>query len=128
VTHIYLNDNAIGDEGALAFADALKVNTSVTHINLNRNVIDESNRASVNAMVARNTRLRCVFLFDARQMLLSLMGGCADECSVVWPYLLKSGDTDGTVEPAETIRVEFEDVLAERRRRLHAMREAAASS
>jgi hypothetical protein len=51
-------------------------------------------------------------------MLLSLMGGCADECSVVWPYLLESGDTDGIVAPAETIRVEFEGVLAERRRRL----------
>jgi hypothetical protein len=118
VTEINLSYNEIGDEGAAALADALKVNTSVTFLRLYGNGIDESNRASLNALIARNKRLRCLFLFDARQLLLSLMGGCADECSVVWPYLLKSGDTDGIVAPADTIRVEFEGVLAERRRRL----------
>jgi hypothetical protein len=51
-------------------------------------------------------------------MLLSLM--CADECGVVWPYLLGIGNTDGIIaaDAAETIRAEFEgDVVAERRRR-----------
>jgi methyl-accepting chemotaxis protein len=68
-------------------------------------------------LVARNRRLRQLFLFDARRMLLSLM--CADECSVVWPYLLKSGDTDGEVAPSnlEMIRAEFAAVVEERRRR-----------
>jgi hypothetical protein len=89
-------------------------------INLEDNGIDESNLASLNALFARNQRLRCLFLFDARQMLLSLMGGCADECSVVWPYLLESDDTNGIVAPAKTIRAEFEGLLAERRRRLQA--------
>jgi hypothetical protein len=55
-------------------------------------------------------------------MLLSLM--CADECGVVWPYLLESGDTDGIVAPetVAAIRAEYlEDVVAERRlRRLQA--------
>jgi hypothetical protein len=51
-------------------------------------------------------------------MLLSLM--CADECGVVWPYLLESGDTDGKVVPenVELIRAELTGVVAERRRRL----------
>jgi hypothetical protein len=53
-------------------------------------------------------------------MLLSLM--CADVCGVVWPYLLKNGDKDGVDAPENVaaIRVEFEGVLAERRRRLQA--------
>jgi Ran GTPase-activating protein (RanGAP) involved in mRNA processing and transport len=96
LTSIDLRKNEIGNEGAATLADALKVNTSVTDIDLDYNEIDETNRASINALFARNKRLRCLFLFDARQMLLSLMGGCADECSVVWPYLLESDDTDGT--------------------------------
>jgi hypothetical protein len=67
--------------------------------------------------MARNKRLRRLFLFDARRMLLSVM--CADECGVVWPYLLDSGDTDGIVAPdnVETLRAEFAAVVEERRRR-----------
>jgi hypothetical protein len=62
-------------------------------------------------------------------MLLSLMGGCADECGVVWPYLLKKGDTDGNVAPnnVAAIRVEFEGVVAERRRRSQVTTECATS-
>jgi hypothetical protein len=90
----------------------------VTYIGLFNNSIDKSNCDIVNALVARNKRLRCLFLFDARRMLLSLM--CADECGVVWPYLLKKGDNDGIVAPdnVETIRTEFGVVVAERRRRV----------
>jgi hypothetical protein len=49
-------------------------------------------------------------------MLLSLT--CADECGVVWPYLLGSGDTDGIIAPdnVETLRAEFAAVVEERRR------------
>jgi hypothetical protein len=52
---------------------------------------------------------------------------CADECGVVWPYLLGRGDTDGIVAPdnVESIRAEFlDDVVAERRRRSHVVPEA----
>jgi hypothetical protein len=50
-------------------------------------------------------------------MLLSLM--CADECGVVWPYLLESGNTDGIAAPdnVEMIRAEFAAVVEERHRR-----------
>jgi Ran GTPase-activating protein (RanGAP) involved in mRNA processing and transport len=125
LTNIDLRGNQIGNEGTAALFDALQVNTSLTTIDLAGNAIDESHRASVNALVARNKRFRSLFLFDARRMLLSLM--CADECGVVWPYLLGCGSTDGIVAPAEveTIRAEFEnDVVAERRRRLQGMPEA----
>jgi hypothetical protein len=68
-------------------------------------------------MIARNKQLRSLFLFDARRMLLSLM--CADECGVVWPYLLGSGNTDGIVarDNVATLRAEFSAVVEERRRR-----------
>jgi Ran GTPase-activating protein (RanGAP) involved in mRNA processing and transport len=124
VTTIDLGHNAIGAEGASALVDALKVNTSVTQIDLGDNAIDESNRASVDALIARNKRLRCLFLFDARRMLLSLM--CADECGCVWPYLLESYDTDGIVAPdnLDAIRAEFGVVVAERRRRSQVTPEA----
>jgi hypothetical protein len=124
VTSIHLGFNQI--KGAAALADALKVNSSLTYIDLDRNAIDESNSARLNALIARNKRFRSLFLFDARRMLLSLM--CADECGVMWPYLLKHADKDiGIVAPAdvETIRAEFmSDVVAERRRRLQDMPEA----
>jgi hypothetical protein len=126
VTFIHLGSNQIGNEGAAALADALQVNTSLTKITLGGNTIEKSNRASLEAMVARNTRFRSLFLFDARWMLLSLM--CADECGVMWPYLLKRVDKDvGIIAPAdaETIRAEFlSDVIAERRRRLQGVPEA----
>jgi hypothetical protein len=94
------------------------VNTSLTRIEIARHAIDESNSAKVDALIARNKRFRSLFLFDARRMLLSLM--CADECGVVWPYLLGSGSSEGIVAPAdvETIRAEYlSDVVVERRRR-----------
>jgi hypothetical protein len=99
----------------------LQVNTSLTRIYLDDNAIDESNRDSIDALVARNKRFRRMFLFDARRMLLSLM--CADECGVVWPYLLRSSDKDGIVAPdnVESIRAEFSAVVEERRRRSQSM-------
>jgi hypothetical protein len=105
------------------------VNTSVTAINLAYNGFGESNPVRVDVLISRNKRLRCLFLFDARRMLLSLM--CTDECGVVWPYLLGNGSTEGIVAPAdvETIRAEFmSDVVAERRRRLQMHAECEASS
>jgi Ran GTPase-activating protein (RanGAP) involved in mRNA processing and transport len=118
VMTLNLGYNEIGNEGAAALADGLQVDTSVTRIALDGNYINASNRANVNELIARNERFRFLFLFDARQMLLSLM--CADECGVVWPYLLGSGNTDGTVVPdnVDSIRAEFATVVEERRRRL----------
>jgi Ran GTPase-activating protein (RanGAP) involved in mRNA processing and transport len=117
VTDISLRSNKFGAKGATAIADALKVNTSLTRIDLSGAGIDESNRASLNALVALNERLRHLFLFDARRMLLSLM--CADECGVVWPYLLDADDRDvgESSDNVETLRAEFAAVVEERRRR-----------
>jgi hypothetical protein len=58
-------------------------------------------------------------------MLLSLM--CADECGVVWLYLLESDERkDGIVVPdnVEAVRAEFAGVVAKRRRRLQIEPEA----
>jgi hypothetical protein len=93
------------------------VNTSVTQINLEGNKIDAGALAPVKTLLARNKRLRHLFLFDARKMLLSLM--CAEECGVVWPYLLDGDDLDVTAAPAnvETLRAELTGVVEERVRR-----------
>jgi hypothetical protein len=58
-----------------------------------------------------------LFIFDARKMLLSLM--CADECGVVWPYLLEAADADVGVSSAhvETLRAEVIAAVVEERRR-----------
>jgi hypothetical protein len=94
------------------------VNTSVTAINFYNNGIGNENASTVDALIARNKRLRRMFLFYARQMLLSLT--CADECGVVWPYVL-DGDDLNTIKVApaniETLRAEFAAVVEERRRR-----------
>jgi hypothetical protein len=71
--------------------------------------------SSIKALTARNRRFRHLFLYDARQKLLSLT--CADECGVVWPYLLVGDDLD-TMKVAPdnvaTIRTEFVAVVEER--------------
>jgi hypothetical protein len=74
------------------------VNTSLINVDLVLNIINASIIATVKELIDRNKRLRHLFLYDARQMLLSLM--CADECGVVWPYLLESDDiADGVAAP-----------------------------
>jgi hypothetical protein len=96
------------------------VNTSLTTIALNHNHIDDDSEIidSADALTARNKRFRDLFLFDARRMLLSLM--CADECGVVWPYLLESGKIDegvarfDCITNFESIRAELFSVIAER--------------
>jgi len=100
----------------LALVDALEVNTSVTTIDIDDDD-DEMDCARIDVLLARNRRLRDLFLFDARQMLLSVM--CADLCGVLWPYLLEGDDTGGIVAPknVDEVRAEFAAVVAERRRR-----------
>jgi predicted lipoprotein with Yx(FWY)xxD motif len=106
-------------QGATALADALKVNTSVTIIYLHVNGIDESIRATVRELIDRNKRLWHLFLYDARRMLLSVM--CADECGVVWPYLLGRGNiTDGIAAPddIDALRATHDSIVVERLRHL----------
>jgi hypothetical protein len=93
------------------------VNTSVTSIHLDKSRIDPSDLAHIDELTARNKRLRHLLLFDARRMLLSVL--CADECGVVWPYLLEKEDIDVILAlgNVETLRAEFAVVVEERRRR-----------
>jgi hypothetical protein len=94
------------------------VNTSVTKIQLDKNTISASDRAHVDKLMARNNRLRHLFIFDARKMLLPLM--CADDCGVVWPDLLEGDDLNVIAAPHEyvkTLCVKFAAVVEERRRR-----------
>jgi hypothetical protein len=116
VTSIELNFSMTSDAGASALVNALKVNTSLTEIDLSFNEIAASHIADVDELIARNVRLRHLFLFDARQMLLSVM--CADECGVVWPYLLDGDDLGFIKAPGnvKALRTEFAAVVEERRR------------
>jgi hypothetical protein len=117
-----LGYNAIGAEGASAIADALKVDTSVTNIDLIGTGVRHLDELSIQALIDRNQRLRHLFLFDARQMLLSVL--CADECGVVWPYVLEGDDLD-VIKASRKItkyRAEFAAVVEERRRRAAAAR------
>jgi hypothetical protein len=119
VTTIDLSSNYISDEGAAALADALKMNTSVTFIYLSSNNIDESILATIRELINRNKRLRHLFLFNARRMLLSVMR--ADECGVVWPYILESGNiTDGIAAPddIDALRATHDSIVVERLRHL----------
>jgi hypothetical protein len=120
ITTINLRNNSIGAEGEKAIADALKVNTSVTRLYID-NTRDAAASARAYARVERNRRLRRLFLFDARQMLLSVL--CADECGVVWPYLLEGDDLDYVAQASNcfgdftSVRTEYAVVVEERRRR-----------
>jgi hypothetical protein len=89
----------------------------VTKVDLRANNIDASGLANVNKLIARNERLRQLFLFDARKMLLSVL--CADECGALWPYLFEGEDLSVTAPPAnvDSLRAEFAAVVEERRRR-----------
>jgi Ran GTPase-activating protein (RanGAP) involved in mRNA processing and transport len=118
VTNVDLSHNYFTDKAPSKFVDALKVNTSLTTINLENTHIDSKRKlAFINEAIARNNRLRHLFLFDARQMLLSVR--CADECGVVWPYLLNDDDKYFSIssDNVETLRAEFSAVVDERRRR-----------
>ena len=47
-----MQDNSIGDEGALGLAEALKVNTALTTLGLGRNSIGAVGQGALNEMVA----------------------------------------------------------------------------
>jgi hypothetical protein len=141
VLHVDLDINGISDEGAMALANALEVNTTLRDLNMSGNSIGDKGASAligalqvnvyvtyiniglfcnnVDKLIARNVRLRHLFLSDARQELLSVL--CADECGVVWPYLLDAADalTGVGITPCmvERLRAEFAAVVEERRRR-----------
>jgi hypothetical protein len=73
--------------------------------------------SSIKVLLDRNQRLRYLFLFDAQQMLLSVL--CADECGVVWPYVLEGDALDviGACRKITKARAEFAAVSKEHRRR-----------
>jgi hypothetical protein len=114
--NLLIQHNGIGDKGALAFVDALKVNTSVTKIDLEGNEISATGKLTVENLLERNRRFRRMLLFDARQLLLSVL--CTDELGVLWPYVVDKDDTDGIVAPAnvDAVRIELAAVVAERSR------------
>jgi hypothetical protein len=142
LTNLNISKSGIGKKGASALADALKGNTSVTSINMERNWGFESEWGlSVYQSLARNRTLRSLFLFDARQMLLSRL--CTDECDVVWSYFADEdggkrrhtmtrsiGRLDGLELPdadVETLRATHATVVEERRlRAVDVMRRLAA--
>ena len=57
VDSIYLNDNKIGDEGAKAIGEALKVNTSLTEIDLGHNKIGTEGAKAIGEALKVNTSL-----------------------------------------------------------------------
>jgi hypothetical protein len=78
---------------------------------------DESEWDMITALVPRNKRFRSLFLFDARQMLMSRL--CSDEFGVLWSYFIDSsaGDDDGAVpDNIASIRFELVAIVNERRR------------
>jgi hypothetical protein len=131
LTTILLHHCSIGNIGASAFLETLRCNTVLTSVSLRGNPIvpsaadiaDRKRRdaadavggvmtirggvhdnvvasevKSINDCCFRNHRFRRLFLFDARQQLTALM--CADEVSVLWPYYIESGVTDGMAAPS----------------------------
>jgi hypothetical protein len=89
------------------------VNTSLLDFSPFSGGINESIRNTIKKLTDRNKRLRHLFLFDARKMLLSLM--CADECGVV--YLLESDNiTDSVAAPddIDALRATFASIVAAR--------------
>jgi hypothetical protein len=118
VTTVWLDNNRFSNAGALALVKVLKLNMSVTTIWLDGNQISTTNLSVLRDLTDRNKRLGRLFLFDARRMLLSVM--CADECGVVWPYLLEHRNIiDGVAVPddIDALRATFAAIVAKRRRR-----------
>jgi hypothetical protein len=84
------------------------------------------NVAIVNELLARNERLKSLFLYDAWKMLLSAL--CSDECGVVWPYFMGEHfavcstfcDDDGREVPGKikALCAVFASIVKERRRRV----------
>jgi hypothetical protein len=91
VVNIGLSRQGIGGKGVSALADALKVNTSVTEMDLYDTLV--GNSELIDDLLARNKRLR--------------------------PFILFISEPNGIVAPdnIETLRAEFAVVVEERQRR-----------
>ncbi|KAL0244242.1 hypothetical protein GEMRC1_008327 [Eukaryota sp. GEM-RC1] len=61
VSGIYLHANSIGNEGAIAIAEALKVNSSVSRIDLMKNSIGNEGAIAIAEALKVNSSLKVVF-------------------------------------------------------------------
>ena len=64
----------------------------------------------------RNKCLRRLFLYDAREMLCSVL--CADECSLVWPYLQYDKEDYEMPDKIEELRIVHAEIVDERQLRV----------
>ncbi|XP_004345766.2 hypothetical protein CAOG_06176 [Capsaspora owczarzaki ATCC 30864] len=62
LTHLYLTKNQIGDVGAQAIAEALKVNTTLTTLSLNHNQLGEGGAQAIAEALKANTTLTKLYL------------------------------------------------------------------
>ncbi|KAL0238188.1 hypothetical protein GEMRC1_012661 [Eukaryota sp. GEM-RC1] len=64
VSTIYLDNNSIGNEGAIAIAEALKVNSSVSTINLYNNSIGPEGAIAIAESLKVNSSVSEIYLWD----------------------------------------------------------------
>jgi hypothetical protein len=118
LTEIDLDGSMISAKGGLALANALKLNMSVTDISFDESNLGDFNEALIGHSLARNERFLSLWRYDARQIMKTML--CADEISVVWLYAIGPYANRSPVgqEPADinTIRTEYAAVVNERRR------------
>jgi len=60
LAHVHLNDNKIGDAGAVALADALKTNDSVTEVDLSNNEFGNTGAVAIKAALKASKSLNTV--------------------------------------------------------------------
>ena len=69
LTELDLRSNSIGDDGAKAIAEALKVNTVLTTLNLDRNSIgDDGAKAIAEAFKVNPNTVLTIFSFDGNSI------------------------------------------------------------
>ncbi|KAL0228888.1 hypothetical protein GEMRC1_013508 [Eukaryota sp. GEM-RC1] len=61
ITHIKLEDNSIGPEGARALAEILKVNSTITHINLEDNSIGPEGARALAEVLKVNSTITLIY-------------------------------------------------------------------
>jgi hypothetical protein len=115
---LLINDMELEQVDVRALAYELEVCSSVTQVKFDGWRVESKfvpERKVLSKLLARNRRFRNVYLFDARQLLLSKLS--PDAVGVLWPYFAGKHDSDnGKVEPAnaETLRAEYADIAEER--------------
>jgi predicted HTH domain antitoxin len=115
LTSLDLRYNEIGANGAEALAPALQGLTALTSLELYGNEIGDDTLVKFDELCTRNERLRCLFLYDARQFLLTLLS--PDACGVLWPYVVGVDVNDGIEAPDDTeeLQAVYAGIVEERR-------------